>query len=263
MTQKTPPTPNLPLIMKPTRALLAASALFTLAFCSAQAAVIVNYAMTANGAALNSSLFVGPTDTATNVTATTLVNQSGGGPAGNFTYNGNTDIASSWSITFDSAATNFAGAVTAGNYFTFSITPDAGHQLDLTSITFQVASGSSNTSSNRAFYLVTESNPANFSSSSTVLSTDRTPGGGGTIPVQADPVTNTVPKDYSVDLSSFTGITTTQYFRFYLQASIGQSLTFDDIIVNGTVSAIPEPSSFAALAGLAGLGLAARRRRRG
>lgn len=248
--------------MNPKSALGATLALLALLATQASAAVIVDYAMTATRDDLKASANVNPTATIANVTATVLMNQSGAGPAGSFIYKGDTDRATSWAITFDSAATNFAGAVIAGNYITFSITPEAGYQLDLTSISFQVASGSTSLTSNRAFYLVTESNTANFSSSSTVLATDRTPGGGGTIPVQEATVTNTIPKDYNVDLSSFSGITTTQYFRFYLQAGIGQGITFDDIIVNGTVTAIPEPSTYAALAGLAMLSLAVGRRRK-
>jgi hypothetical protein len=243
--------------------LLLGSTLSLLAFAatSASADVIVNYAMTANGAGLATTLNVNPTTTATNVTAPALVNQSGSTASGSFVYNGNTDTVSSWQTTFSSAATNYAGAFVANNYFTFSITPDAGYKLDLTSITFQVASGSSS-ASDRAFYLVTASSPAGFTSSSTVLSTDRTTTGGGAIPLQAATATNTVPKDYTVDLTSFTGITTTQYFRFYLQTpTISQALTFDDIVVNGTVSAIPEPSTYASIAGVVALGLVMRRRR--
>ena len=65
---------------------------------------------------------------------------------------------------------------------------------------------------------------------------------------------------YTVDLPS----------EFYGQGSVsiqgrlssGSSVTFDNAQINGGVSAVPEPSSFAALAGLAGLALAASRRRR-
>ncbi|MFA6962190.1 MAG: hypothetical protein WC205_15655 [Opitutaceae bacterium] len=225
-------------------------ALLALVATSASGSVIVDYAMTTTVSPSNGTLDINPTVTASNVTAPALVNQSGSTATGSFVYNGGTDTVSSWATTFSSAATTYAGAFVANNYFTFSITPDAGYQLDLTSITFQVASGSSSTTSDRAFYLVTASSPSGFTSTSTVLSTDRTIGGGGTIAVQAATVTNTVPTDYTVDLSSFTGITSTQYFRFYLQTpTISQSLTFDDIIVNGTVSAVPEPSAYALLAG--------------
>jgi len=250
--------------MKTTLAPRIVPALLALVLAStASAAVIVDYAMTANGAALNSALYLGPTDTASHATATALANQDGNGTTGSFNYEGGTNRVSSWAITYDSTDTTFAGAVAAGNYITFSITPDAGYQFDLSSITFEVASGSSSTTSNRAFYLVTADDPSGFTGASTVLSTDRTPGGGGSIPVQAGTGgIDTVPQGYTADLSSLAGITTTQYFRIYLQAGIAQSLTFDNITVNGAVSAIPEPAACAAFAGAVLLGLAALMRRR-
>jgi hypothetical protein len=56
--------------------------------------------------------------------------------------------------------------------------------------------------------------------------------------------------------------------QFYGNGSIQGRLvsgkvSFDNVQINGTLAAIPEPSSFAALAGLVGLGFAASRRRRG
>ncbi len=76
-----------------------------------------------------------------------------------------------------------------------------------------------------------------------------------------------MPKDYSVSLAGLGVISegTTRYFRFYLQTdTASQGIAFDDIVLNGTVtaSAVPEPSTFALLAGVAGLGFAALRRRR-
>ncbi len=43
---------------------------------------------------------------------------------------------------------------------------------------------------------------------------------------------------------------------------VSGAVSFDNVQINGSLAAIPEPSSFAALAGLAGLGFAAARRRR-
>jgi hypothetical protein len=231
---------------------------------SLHAAVLVEYKMTASGDPLNGALFLGPTTSAANLTATTLVNQSGGSAAGSFIFKGNTDRASAWSTTNNSTGTGYSGAYVSNNYFTFSITPAEGYKFDLESITFEVASGNNNATHNRAFYLVTATSPAAFSISSTVLATDSTPGGGGTIPLQSGTGgVDTVPKSYNADLSSFSGITTTQTFRFYLRTdTISQSLVFDNIVVNGTLSAIPEPSSFALALGVAALGFAAGRKRR-
>ena len=100
-----------------------------------------------------------------------------------------------------------------------------------------------------------------------MLLTDRTAFGGGTMPLQNATAINTVPKDYSADLGSLGAIASgdTRHFRIYLQTpTSNQGIAFDDIVINGTVSAtaVPEPSSFALLAGAAFLGFAALRRRR-
>lgn len=243
-----------------------AAALFASLAGSASAAVLVDYKMTANASALNGSLFLGPTNSAANLTATNLVNQGGSGTTGSFIFKGNTDRASAWSTTNNSTGTGYSGAYVSNNYFTFSITPEEGYQFDLTSITFEVASGNNNATHHRAFFLVTANSATPFSISSNVLSSDSTPGGGGTIPLQTGAGgVDTIPLGYSADLTSFSGITETQTFRFYLRTdTINQSLVFDNIVVNGTISpvAIPEPSAYAALVGVATLGLVAARRRR-
>lgn len=81
-------------------------------------------------------------------------------------------------------------------------------------------------------------------------------------------ISGTAYGSYSADFSSVVGMDGVQ--NLYIVARITESsdaasLFLDNTAVYGTsgpLSAIPEPSSFAALAGLAGLGLAASRRRR-
>lgn len=260
--------------MKSKLLLSASCALFTLLVSSATAAVLVDYRMTAFGAAPNSASTGTAYSTDANVTVTSLVNQAGQFPTGSENYNGGTDRVSYWSTVAGSTGT-YANAFNAGNtggttgsFLAFQITANAGYEVGFTSITFQVAAGTSS-SSDRAFYLVSETSPANFSATSTVLATDRTLAGAGTIPYQTTPSANgTVPQSYTVDLTSLAGLAEgeTRYFRFYLQTpTANQSLAFDDIVVNGTVSAsaIPEPSTTALLAGTAILvGTVTRRRQR-
>ncbi len=226
---------------------------------SAHSAVIVNYAMT--GAATPSGpINLAPTEFNPSVTATSLTNQAGGATTGGFNYAGN-NLASSWGVAVGATGTTFAAAIANGNFVQFSVSPVAGQQINLTNITFRAAIGTTSTTSNRAFFLASETATASFTNASTVLRTDRSTGGGGGIASQASPVGNTVMTAYDVSLSSLPAITGTRFFRLYTQApDIGQALTFDDIVVNGTVSPIPEPSSAALLAG--GLLLAAARRRR-
>ena len=72
----------------------------------------------------------------------------------------------------------------------------------------------------------------------------------------------------SIDLSGaqFQNITTTTEFRFYLSDDTGGSdyiHRIDNVVLNGTVTAVPEPSSLALLgAGAALLAAALRRRKR-
>jgi hypothetical protein len=223
--------------------------------------------MTATRANLAGALSAEPTAFDANVSATGLRLQSGSAPTGSFAYNGNTDrvISAPGAV---GGGTDFATAITNGNYLAFTLTPNAGYTMSLSSITFQAASGSTSLTSNRAFFLVSEATGGTFSASSAVLRTDRTPVGGGTMANQAATITNTIPTDYSVDLSGITRFqsissSAIQTFRLYIQVpTTTQAVTFDDIIVNGTVTAIPEPSTFAAFAGFATLGLAFYRRRR-
>lgn len=249
----------------------AAGALLALIASSASAAVIVDYKMTASGQALNSTLSLTPTSADANVVATGLVNQAGAATTGSNNYNTGTDRVSIWSTAAGTATVSYAAAFTAGSYVTFSVTAPTGYEIDLDSISFQAAAATNTAAAKRSFYLVSELSTGTFTNSSTVLVSDSTPqagAGGLTLPLQSATATNTVPKDYSVSLASLDLISQgqTRIFRFYLQTETSsQSIAFDDIVLNGTVSAIsavPEPSSFAALAGLGALGFVAVRRRR-
>lgn len=66
---------------------------------------------------------------------------------------------------------------------------------------------------------------------------------------------------YSLVKSDSTPVTAFDTFVFHNVSNVADSITITDLVVTHT-SAIPEPSSFAALAGLGVLGLAASRRRR-
>ncbi|MFH1498500.1 MAG: PEP-CTERM sorting domain-containing protein [Verrucomicrobiota bacterium] len=245
-----------------------AIALLALLATSAQAAVLVDFKMTADGQGLASALSVAPTTSNTNITVSGLLNQAGQATTGSNNFNAGTDRVSIWTTALASSGNvTYANAFSTGNYVTFSVTANAGFSITLDSISFQVAAATSSATANRAFHLVSETSPGAFSALSTVLESDSTPNAGGAIPLQAANPIDTVPADYSVSLASLGVINEgeTRHFRFYLQTdTASQGIAFDDIVLNGTVaaSAIPEPSALALLAGVGGLGVAALRRRR-
>lgn len=237
---------------------------------SASAAVLVDYKMTAPAAALNSAFYIGHTALHANIGATPLANHQNAGNTGSEVLEAGTDRVTTWNSTAGSGATTdvtYANAFTAGNYVTFTITADAGYQITFDSISFQAGIASSNSAARRGVFLVTETSAEAFSDSSTVLTGDVTGAAavGGTLVYYASPTNSTAPLTYNASLSglSVLGEGQTQIFRLYFQTQdANQGIFLDDIVINGTVSAVPEPSAFALLAGAAVLGAVALRRRR-
>lgn len=140
-------------------------------------------------------------------------------------------------------------AFTDANYFTFTVTPDVGQTISLSSLDFDAKAGFN--SGVRAFYVA--SSVGGFTAAN-VLKSDSLTGTLGTSFA-----------GYSIDLTgaAFQNLTSAATFRFYIQAdTTGRSLEFDNIVLNGTVSAVPEPAAAASLLGLAAVAFAVSRRRR-
>jgi hypothetical protein len=153
-----------------------------------------------------------------------------------------------------------AGAVTAGTYFSFTITPAPGSAMTLTGISFDSARGGAATP--RSWY--TFSSVKGFNNGSEIASAiessarpafshyDETSTVGGTVPLATG----------SLNLAadpSYANLTSPVTFRFYVSApSSGQSIDFDNLTINGTTT--PEPATIG-LAAVGALGLLARRSR--
>jgi len=137
-------------------------------------------------------------------------------------------------------------ALTQNQFFTFTLTPNAGQRIDLSSIAFYGNLGA-NTNVARSFELQASTNGGDFA---TV--------GSGTL------VLNTTGPSalFDITLTSYTAITSQTTFRYVpydvaydgLSWNDGNWIRFDDITVNGTVSPIPEAGGMALMAvGLVGL----------
>jgi hypothetical protein len=132
------------------------------------------------------------------------------------------------------SASSWTGAAPGGNYFEFTLTPADGYRFDVTSVSFG--------------YRATSTGPTAFAfrSSSDGYASD----------LAAGSLTNDgswyASGAVSITLSALASGTT---FRVYGSgaSAAGGTLRLDDVTLNGTVSAVPEPATVAALAGLAAL----------
>lgn len=148
-----------------------------------------------------------------------------------------------------------ATAIANDGYFEFSVSADAGYEFDIDSITFGARRASGGTGANN---LALRSSLDGFS---TNLATQ------GITGTAADPTE--VIFNLGESVQSVTG---TVVFRIYGYARTAANANYGILVlsadsnapftINGSVSAIPEPGSFAVLAGAAAVAVAGLRRRR-
>lgn len=150
-------------------------------------------------------------------------------------------------------ATDLSGALAANDYFTFSISVAAGFTMSLTSIGFKMSETPTGPTNASLF-----SSVGGFTSTASTISSWTLPAG--------------TTSDQSIVLSSgsFSNLTGTVEFRIYAFGGGGsttdklrfRNLTGDDLIISGTVTAVPEPATTVAIvAGAALVGAALYRRR--
>lgn len=144
----------------------------------------------------------------------------------------------------DNSTTTGALAVANDSYFSFTVTPNSGFLLDLTSLDFDAARGGGNP--NRGWEL-----RSSLDSFTATLGTDTM------IPTQRPNFTS-----YSANLgaSTFDAISGPVEFRIYtFSESTGNSVEYDNIKLTGTVVQVPEPSSLV-FTMVAAIGFLSRRR---
>jgi len=227
---------------------LFAAALFAAG--SVHADILVAYDMQTTGLRTNAS------SVSSGVTATSLTgnNLAAGSPSTLEKPTG--DFYTAWAF-IGAGGTTAANAISTGDYFRLTLTPDVGNSITVSSLSFDTFAATAGPSA-RQLYLF--SDKTGFAGGSELL-TASTVSGSPLIPYN----TATAGQNFSVDLSgvsALANITDSVTFRFYIQTpTASQSLALDDITVNGVVAAVPEPSTFVFLS-LGGLALLAVSRRR-
>ncbi|EIQ00524.1 PEP-CTERM putative exosortase interaction domain-containing protein [Opitutaceae bacterium TAV1] len=171
-------------------------------------------------------------------------------------YGGGTLRVGTWATSVGQGIPDVATTLANGDYITFTVTPLAGSALTLSTISF--TAGTSNNNTPRSFYLF--SSATGFEPGDLLLS-DGNASAGGTMRLRNDGELS----QYSVTLTSpaFANITGPTEFRIYIQTGLtNQELDFGNLTLEGSVSAVPEPSNLALLVAFGALGLVVLRRRR-
>lgn len=149
--------------------------------------------------------------------------------------------------------TSLSAAITNADYISFTITPTSGYALSISSISFN--SGVSTATTNFNVSLLSSATGLTAAHTLHTYSFSSTNAPAQSITLTGSPA-----------LQNHTGAIE---FRLYGWRDTGGTSTFrirnlsgSDLVINGTVSAIPEPSTYAALAGLLALGGVLWQRRR-
>lgn len=222
---------------------------FLLAACAgtsqSHAVVLAEYAFNSGSASA--------TNADANVTAEDFTVGSGLSGGAGFSGSSNSAFARS-NFTFGSTL-GFSFAKNNSEYLSVTIGPDPGYYMDLDSFTFDFGYTSTIADTADLRYYVTTSvdNHTNFLNFDTVTS------------VSVNNPTPTYPLSNNTDLSAFNYVWDGNdiEFRIYLIDEYNANDVIhriDNVILNGTIAAVPEPSS-TALLGLGALAIALRRKR--
>ncbi|MGB7156494.1 MAG: PEP-CTERM sorting domain-containing protein [Tepidisphaeraceae bacterium] len=206
---------------------------------TARGAVIAQYSFTGNTL---SATTVAPNATAGSVTGSPNVNNQ---PTSALTFATGVGYATQPTLAAARANTNESGT-RSDVYFTFTVSADAGNELDLSSLTFNVAQGGG-TAGTRDYEI--RSSLDGFATSLT-----------GIVPI---PTVRPTFTPVTLDLSGaqFQNLTSPLTLQVrYFTPGVLQNVDFDDIVLNGTVAVVPEPNALAVLVTAGGWMLRRRRR---
>lgn len=155
---------------------------------------------------------------------------------------------------------SLANAITSNDYFSFTVDVDSGFEMDLTSLAFDLGYTRNGGFEGKQFrtYVLTDIDGFTAANNLGFDTVDVDINGGS---LQYPNGTATI----SLAGAQFQGITSSTEFRLYISDNTGSAdyiHRIDNVTLNGAVSAIPEPGTFALLGGLFALGSVMLRRRR-
>lgn len=215
----------------------------------------------------STNTLLNPTGVATNMTASNIT-QAGAiawrfqtGTTNMSIYPGNTAVNSSTAtgtaLTTATGTATATDAVAQGSYFTFTITADPGYELDMTSLTFDVARGGAGT---RGFAIQTSATGFSTNGSTNLNSSTGAVAAGASTAVTTNIPTYT---GISMDLSgaAYQNLTSLEVRVYSYSGAVNSSLEYDNFVLNGTVSAVPEPATWGMMACAGTMFMVMRRRR--
>jgi hypothetical protein len=223
-----------------------ATGIFILPF-AANADVLAEYTFTGSSAAE----VVVADSSAANVTAEDFTGSGGA------TFSSYSDMAFIYS---DDATATLISAIAGQDYWEFQVEVASGYSLNLESLDFDHYS--TNTSDPLVSFessLSVFSSVNGFDAADVLLTSTETNSVDNSSPQLQESVSVTLS---GLDYQGLTGTTTFRIYAFSDGSDEDQIIRLDNVVLNGTVSAVPEPSSFALLAGFCGLASVMVRRRR-
>lgn len=184
--------------------------------------------------------FTGNTQAATTLHAQVTASTFGGsnGP----TIGNGTPVFAAGSGSFFISQSAWTGAAPGTNYFEFTLTPSSGYSITLSSISFGSRSSGSGPI-NYSFRSSSDSYAADLVAGSFINDANWYWSGSQSITL------------------TFAEPTTLRLYGYGAESSLG-TLRIDDFTLNGSATAVPEPSTYAAVAGVIALGGALWHRRR-